>query len=117
MNLSCFYLYNYLNTLIERLDRLFLNSKNSQLDHKVEKILIEYNFIIKKQRLINAHCERTFYCYFTYSTFTVLYPIVILFETQNFLIITNSMNYLMIIFAILLPPIYFNSNYFVNAVS
>ena len=117
MNLSCTYLANYLNTLIRRLKPIVHpHLSQTMLADQINEALSSYNRIIRMQRQLNGHFERTFYSYYMYSCFTVLYPLVILFETDPAVIVSNFLNYLMIIFAIFFPPIYFNSHYLIASV-
>ena len=83
-NVSCLYLHNHLKTLIDRIRDVNvkkLSSKN--LGSFITQLLIEYNIIIRNQKKINHHCEQNFYMYFCYTAFTIVFPIVILFENPN----------------------------------
>ena len=117
MNLSCFYLANYLNTLMRKLQSVTdLPVKQRILSNQIREALSHYNRIIRMQRQLNGHFEQTFLIYFTFCIFTVLYPIAILFETDPAMIVSNTLNYLMIVFIIFFPSIHFNSKYLIASV-
>ena len=83
-NVCCLYLYNYLRTLIDEIDAITTkSSKSNKIGGLSIKLFTEYNIIIKNQRKLNHHCERNFYAYFTFTSFTIAFPIVILFEDPN----------------------------------
>ena len=117
LNLSCTYLANFLDTLIRRLQSVAnSNVKQRLLSSQITKTLSDYNDIIRLQRQLNGHFEQTFYGYWVFGFFTVLYPVIILFETNPPLIASNSLNYLVILFLIIFPPFLFNSRYLVASV-
>ena len=83
-NVSCLYLYNCLGTLIDEIERITtIRHKSKKIDEFAIKLFTEYNIILKNQRKLNHHCERNFYAYFTFTSFTIAFPIVILFEDPN----------------------------------
>lgn len=117
LNLSAIYFSNLMKTMVRQIETLYAtrSADERSLNRKLDEHLVKYNEIIRNQKLINRHCENTFYAYFVYTTFTVNYPVTMLFESSTFLIVSNFVNYLMIVFVIFFPPIYFNSMYFVES--
>ena len=118
--MAALYLHNHLQTLTDRIERTSLREMSRMgLNRFVVRILFEYNLIVSKQKQINRHCERCFYVYFMYTSFTLAFPIVILFEDKDeiFLIAFNVVSYLTMIFILFGPPILLNSQYFMRSVS
>lgn len=123
--LSSIYLANYLDTSMHKIRDLFSSyaddfSKVNQkkLNKTIIEVLNDYKLLIKKQKLINNHCEQTFHTYFMYFLFTIIYPIIVIFlpPEEIMLISVNSFNYLLTLTCMVLPPIYFNSTYLIKKV-
>lgn len=117
--LAALYLHNHLNTVMDRIEKTSLREMSrSGLNKFAKRILYEYNVITNNQKTINSHCERCFFVYFMYTSFTLAFPIVILFEDKEevFLIAFNVISYLTMIFILFGPPILFNSQYFMRSV-
>lgn len=118
--IAALYLHNHLQTLMDRVEKTSLPEMSRiGLNRFAMRILFEYNQIVSKQKKINTHCERCFYVYFLYTSFTLAFPIVILFEDKSeiFLITFNVISYLTMIFILFGPPILFNSQYLMRSVS
>lgn len=113
------YLHNRLNSLSDRIEGVSLSKlRRTKLNRFIKRLLAEYAAIIHRQRQINHHCERCIFMYFFYGAFTLVFPILLLFEdhSEYFLILFNLASYLSVVFAVLWPPILFNS-YFTQAAS
>lgn len=83
-SLSCLYLQNHLNTMIDRIENNFIKNLDAKrLERFCHQLLVGYNRILRNQKILNEHCERNLYILLTYLCFTLCLPIIVMLENPN----------------------------------